>query len=95
MEPMIRGLLEKILDKILEPSNLENLSKTYDVFRPIIKSKEDALFGEVVGTFTERYCQLMLSLKRFPTNNELTELFDIITRRADEIRSKILMATST
>ena len=88
MEPMIKGLLEKILDKILEPSNLENLSKTYDVFRPIIKSKEDALFGEVVGTFTERYCQLMLSLKRFPINNELTELFDIITQEQTRLGLK-------
>jgi hypothetical protein len=95
MEPMVRGLMEKFLDEILNPQNLNSLSGSYDLFKPIIKSKEDAMFGDIVGSFTERYVHLMmLNLKRHPTGDELMELLEIILRRADEIRSKILIATS-
>jgi len=94
MLPALRGFVEKTLDSLLEPENLEMLSQWYEHFRPFVKSKEDAMFGDIVGTVQERYCHIASGRGIYPSKEEMTEVLSIIDRRVHEIKSKILMVTS-
>ena len=95
MEPRLRGIIEKILDDMLMSEHLELMSKVYESYKPLIKSKEDAMFGDIVGSLGERFASLMLGVERRTlTKAESKEFFDMIDRRAQEIKSKILIVTS-
>lgn len=95
MEPRLRGIIEKNLDELLTDEYLEALSKNYESFKPLIKSKQDAMFGDIVGTIQERFAHYTIGLqRRVPTENEIQEVLTIIERRAEEIGSRILIVTS-
>ncbi|MGD0070023.1 MAG: hypothetical protein ABSB71_00475 [Candidatus Bathyarchaeia archaeon] len=95
MEPKLRGVIEKMLDGQLESERLDLLSELYEKYRPLVKSKEDAMFGDVFGSMNEIFVSIMSALvKRQPTEQEKQEFLDIMDRRAEEIRSKILIAAS-
>ena len=87
--------MEKSLDELLRHEYLETMSKMYEGFKPLIKSKEDAMFGDIVATMHERYVHYTVGLqRRLPSDAETQEILDIIRRRAEEIKSKILIVTS-
>lgn len=95
MEPKLRGIMEKILDELLESESLDALSEYYDKWKPLIKSKEDAMFGDIIGTVQERFVSLMLNtVRREPAEAERHEFLGLIDRRAQEIKSRILMVAS-
>lgn len=95
MEPRLRGIIEKYLDDLLTDEYLESLSKVYEIYKPLIKSKEDAMFGDIVGTIQERFLLQTVGFQhRAPSEGEKREVLTMIERRAKEIQSKILLVTS-
>lgn len=91
MEPTIRELIEKYLDEMLKNENLQELSETIEHYRPIVKSKEDAMFGFVVGSVRLSLALYVWSLyRRLPSESEKQDLTSMTHKRAMEIRSKIL-----
>jgi hypothetical protein len=91
MEPTIRGLVEKYLDEMLTNESLQEMSKTIDHYRPIIKSKEDAMFGFILGSVRLSLALYVWSLyRRLPSESENQELTSMTHKRAMEIRSKIV-----
>jgi hypothetical protein len=95
MEPKLRGVIEKMLDQMLTSEHLEDMSEVYELYKPFVKSKEDTMFGDIVGSMTERFISFIMDFdRRKPTDAEMKEFLDIIDRRAQEIKSKILMLTS-
>lgn len=95
MKPKLRGILEKQLDNLLKPDSLETLLKLYEHYKPIVKSIEDAMFGDIVATMVERFVHFTFVFERKePTDADKDEIMEMIERRVQEIKSKILMATS-
>ena len=95
MKPRLRGILEKQLDDLLKPDYLELMSTVYEGFKPLVKSIDDAMFGDIVGTMYERFVHYHFMFEReSPTKSDKKELIKMIDRRAQEIRSNILMVTS-
>jgi len=84
-----------MLDELLESESLALLSGVYENYRPIVKSTEDAIFGDVLGSMRERFVSVMVEwIKREPTEQEQQEFLETMDRRAEEIKSKILTTTS-
>ncbi len=95
MEPKLRGIMEKNLDDLLKPEYLETMLQVYEDYKPIVKSIEDAMFGDIVATMQERFVHYAFMFDRkAPTETDTKELFQLIKRRAQEIRSQILLVTS-
>lgn len=95
MEPEMRGILEKSLDSLLKPEYLEKARKNYEVFKPLVKSIEDAMFGDIYATMSERFIHYTsMHERKMPSETDTEEFVDLMNRRAQEIRSKILLATS-
>ena len=95
MEPELRGILEKNLDDLLKPEYLETMKKHYETFKPLVKSIGDVMFGDVYATMSERFVRYSFIFEREePSKTDKEEFFDLMNRRAQEISSKILLATS-
>jgi len=95
LETRLRGIIEKEIDLALREDYLNTTSKKLEYFKPLIKSKEDAMFGHIISSIESTVLHHTLALyKREPTYAEIEEVAKIILRRASEIRSKILMVTS-
>jgi len=90
METTIRGIIEKHIDRMTQPKNLEIVAMSFERFP--IKSMEDCLFGFVVGSAVYQYSFLTESVGKPLTEDEATEFWDIIERRTMEIRGKIKLA---
>jgi len=91
MEKKLKGALAKALDKLL----LNTLENTYhrlmdEQFLGLVKSKEDFLFGLIVGDMLEGlgFC-VYGTHKRYPKDREIKGLFEMIEGRAGEIRERI------
>ena len=95
MKPKLRGILEKDFDGLLGPDYLETLKNLYEGYKPLVKSIEDAMFGDIVATITERFIHYTLMFERErPSEADKIEMYESIQRRSQEIKSKILLATS-
>jgi hypothetical protein len=69
------------------------LEKSTIAFRRFpIKSMEDVVFGFVVGSVVVDFSYLITMMERQPTLDEMKEFWQIIDRRALEIRGKIKVA---
>ena len=49
MEPLMRGIVEQSIDSNLTDESLEELQVRFEMLKPIITSREDAMFGFIVG----------------------------------------------
>jgi len=95
MEPTLRGYVEKVIDEGLKPDVLEDARRFIRSFEPLVKSEADAMFGHLIGTVRISLFYYVLALyHRTPTPDEISEGFETINRRAQEIRSKIFVATT-
>ena len=93
MEPSLRGLVEKVLDGLLKDESLREISETLEHYKPLVKSKEDAMFGFILGSVRASLGLYTWSLyRRLPSETENQELTSMTHRRATEIRSKILLS---
>jgi hypothetical protein len=90
MEKKLVKALEKGLDKILQ-GTLENYYRLMTKkFLDPVKSREDFLFGVVVGDMLEGLCFCTYgAYKRYPNDRELKELMEILETRSKEIGEKI------
>ena len=86
MEKKLEKALEKGLDKILQ-GTLENYYRLMSKkFLDPVKSREDFLFGVVIGDMLEGLCFCTYGAhKRYPTDEELKDFFKMIQRRSKEI----------
>lgn len=91
MEKKLEETLEKALDKLLQGILENTYYRLMDKkFLNFVKSKRDFLFGVVVGDLLEGlgFCTYG-AYKRYPKDEEFTELFKMIRGRSEEIREKI------
>jgi hypothetical protein len=92
MEATLRGLIEKVIDKGIEPEVIENAFLFFKSFEPLVKSEVDVVFGHVIGTVRMSLQYYTLAMYgRKPTEEEWQDLLAMILRRAQEIKSKITM----
>lgn len=91
MESTMRGYIEHALDELLKTESLLELKETIDSYEPAIKSKEDALFGFVLGCIRDTLAPYTLGVyRRLPTPLENQEITKMTPRRASEIKARIL-----
>jgi len=94
MEATLRGYVEQVIDEGLKTEVLENALEFLKRFEPLVKSETDVMFGHVIGTVRMSIFYYALALyHRTPTEEELNDVCEIMQRRAQEIKSKILMVT--
>ena len=93
MEALLRGIIEKCIEQALKPEQMEASIMIFREFTPIIESKEDAMFGFVVGRMVEGFMSIMhTSYKRKATTEEWNEFCEMLNRRAEEIKEKVRLA---
>lgn len=94
MEDLVRGMIEKELDRMLDVS-LEAEVNVMNSLKLLIKSKEDYLRGFLVGRLNG-YLLRVLSLHSLKVEMEdVIELYDrIINGRSAEIEEKIMQVLS-
>ena len=91
METTIRGILEKEIESMTHPDILGELVQKLPETFPT-KSLEDCLFGFIVGVIFGRFVSLT---KAKATAGGAEEFWDLLERRAMEIRGKIIVSTAT
>ena len=70
--------------------NIQKLSSVIKVLGPFVKSKEDALFGYVIGSIrTFMICYTDKFYNRMPSQAEHDELWLMLIERRRELMSKI------
>jgi len=88
MEPSLRGMVEKWIDKCLENDRLIQYYKTAKYYRDngIIESVESAMFGII---YESVMCMIIDYHKKPLTKEKANELNKIMDSRAMEIKSRI------
>lgn len=93
MESETRGVIEKTIDYYITSDSLYHSITSFEELAPIIKSKEDAIFGFVIGRVVSEFHVVVLArYRRTPTREELEDLNAVLLRRAEEIRNRIRVA---
>ena len=91
MEPLMRGVIEQAIDSNLTDESLEELQVRFEMLKPIITSREDAMFGFIVGAVVATFSNLYsMILRRKPTDQEVDEMGKILQERSALIKSRIL-----
>lgn len=94
MEPLLRGVMEQDLDRILDMSIGAEV-KIMDRLELLIKSKEDYLRGFVVGYLNSSLVTYLNLFKRKIAREDIIELYErIISGRSAEIEKKIIQVLS-
>ena len=91
MEKKLDETLRKALNKLLQTTLKNRYYRIMDnEFLNLVKSKEDFLFGVLVGDLLEGlgFCTYG-AYKRYPRDGEFKELYKLILTRKQEIREKI------
>jgi hypothetical protein len=91
MEKKLEEALEKALDKLLQGTLGNTYYRLMDKkFLGLVKSKRDFLFGVIVGDMLEGlgFCTYG-AYRRYPKDEEIRELFQIIQRRSGKTKEKI------
>jgi hypothetical protein len=91
MEPVLRGIIEKVIDEELSE---DKLSSNYAVFtafkdRGLIDSVSSAMFGRVYMRAYQAWLDYKASHAEEPRPEEAVELVRIFETRAIEIKSMI------
>jgi len=85
----LRGYVEKLLDNQLTNEELGTSHNFFEVLKPAVKNREDAIFGYVIGFVFGQVNNLFLLVGRKPTQEEIEEISKAFTKRFLEIRSRI------
>ncbi len=90
MENLVRGLIEKHLDSLLE-KDIETESKIITSLNLSVNSKEDYLRGYLVGSLNGALTFYLQALvKRAMTQDDVMELYQrVINGRSTEIEERI------
>ena len=86
---ILRGAVEKAIDKLLSDEVLSTSRRLFDNMKPTIKNSNDAIFGYVFGHVSGVLEMTFANLNRQPTNEDIEEISQSITNRMNEIRSRI------
>ena len=86
---ILRGAVEKAIDKLLSDEVLSTSRRLFDNMKPAIKNSDDAIFGYVFGHVSGVLDMTFANLSRQPTSEDIDEISQSITNRMNEIRSRI------
>lgn len=86
---ILRGAVEKAIDKLLSDEVLSTSRKLFDNMKPTIKNSDDAIFGYVYGHISGVLEMTFANLHRQPTSQDIDEISQAITNRLGEIKSRI------
>jgi len=87
----MRGLIEQTIDSNLADESLEELHNTFEMLKPMINSREDAMFGFIVGAVVATFSNLhSMILGRKPTDQEIDEMGKLLQERSPLIKSRVL-----
>lgn len=86
---ILRGAVEKSIDKLLSDEVLSTSRKLFENMKPTIKNSDDAIFGYVFGHVSGVMEMTFANLNRQPTSEDIDEISQSITNRMNEIRSRI------
>ncbi len=88
MESIVRGQVEKELDRLLKPNVIDIM---VDIAKDLpVSSVEDFCFGYVVGDIiVGTFQEVRVRYEREPSHEEMNEALSIIRRRAMEIKGAI------
>ena len=87
----MRGVIEQAIDSNLTDESLEELQIRFEMLKPIITSREDAMFGFIVGAVVATFSNLYsMILRRKPTDQEIDEMGKLLQGRSSLIKSRIL-----
>ena len=90
MEAEIRGMMEKLIDNLTSEKGLADAFAIIGVFKPIVKSEQDAVFGYIfamaISNFAAHYT---FKYTRSPSTSETADFRNMILERAIIIMSKI------
>lgn len=86
---VLRGLVEKIMDKMLSENSISKSRLMFDSMKPVIKNSDDAIFGFIYGHVFGKLDAIYVNLNRQPTKEEVKEVVDAIKKRTMEIKSRI------
>lgn len=91
LEFRFRGMIEEFIDQELKNETLSNTWEYLKLFQPIVKSRQDVLFGYIIGSIITRWTDhFIMVYHREATGEERNEILDLINRRASDIKSRIL-----
>ena len=86
----LRGLVEKIIDTQLDKRNLATTHRFFEVLKPVVSNRVDAVFGYIIGqVYANCTYVFTLLLKREATQEEVDEIANAISKRFFEIKSRI------
>ena len=86
---ILRGVVEKFIDKLLSDKSLSTSRIIFDNMKPAIKNSDDAIFGYIYGTVLGKLDAIYANFNRQPTDEEIKEIVNAIQKRTIEIRSRI------
>ncbi len=86
---ILRGAVEKSIDKLLSDEVLSTSHKLFENMKPTIKNSDDAIFGYVFGHVSGVMEMTFASLNRKPTIEDIEEISQAINNRMDEIKNRI------
>ena len=86
---MLRGFVEKIIDKMLSVDSLSNTRIIFESMKPAIKNTDDAMFGYVYGNVLGKLDSMYTTINRNPTKEEVDEIANAIQKRTMEIKNQI------
>ena len=87
----LRGVIEKTIDLRMEKNKLVKTHKFFEALKPSIKNRLDAVFGFVVGQiFSDLDVYFYLTQKRLPNPEEINEVSEVIVKRLNGIKSRVL-----
>lgn len=96
MEPVLRGLLEQVIDNELSEDMLTSNYRIFTQFknRGLVDSVPSAMFGRVYTRAYTAWLEYKASHGKDINQHEATEFGRIFEARSMEIRSKIMSAAS-
>ena len=90
MERQMRRSMDDIIEVGTSDLGIQKLRNVIEFFSPFVKSREDMLFGYLIGSirgamigYTDKF------YNRMPSPAEQDELWEMLVERMEEIRSKI------
>jgi len=86
---ILRGAIEKSIDKLLSDEVLSSSRKLFENMKPTIKNSDDAILGYVFGHVSGFMDMTFSNLNRQPTDEDINEIANAITGRMEEIKSRI------